>query len=293
MNIHELIGALVGRDPRLRETAASVEALYGSAGNISFQAFFEPVSALLIEKQAERLLDVRAEDVASWVSHMAGSTFCRMRALELPVLENLAADRTLAAMALIRSHFEAAAMAAYCLEQLTAAARSDEPLALAALIPKTLFGTGLKKFRDKHAAGELLLMCERDTIRICEAVESLDRFYYQDAAKGDLGVAYSLLCDFAHPNHRGVLGFMRAVDRPNGWLISYVKDEPPDNQMTVHAIDTLLISMRAGYAAVDMLRSWRVSERDQGHIDWFGPSPDDGARIWVLYLQRPLDRTAG
>jgi hypothetical protein len=289
MHTRDALAELVRRDPRLQENAAYVEALSQSTADISFQAFFEPLSAVLVEGNANRLLDVRAEDLASWVSHIAASTFCRMRALEVPVLENLVANRTLAAMALLRSHFEAAAMSAYCLERLTDAARSDEPSVLAALIPKTLFGTGLKKFRDKHAAADLLLMCERDTIRICEAVESLDKFYYQDDARGDLSVVYSLLCDFAHPNHRGVLGFMQAVERPNGWLISYVKDEPPDNQMTVHAIETLLVSMRAGYASSDMLRSWRFSERTRGHIDWRGPSPDDGARTWVRYLQRPLD----
>lgn len=289
MDIHQAIQELVGRDARLCETAASVEALSESTRDLELRPFFEPVSAVVIENKVQRLLALRAEDLASWLSHVAASTFCRMRALEVPVLENLIAHRTLAAMTLLRSHFEAAAMAAYCLEELTDAARHEHLPALADLIPKTLFGTGLAKFRDTHTAGELLSMCEGDTIRICHAVEALDRFYYQEAAKGDLAVVYSLLCDFAHPNHRGVLGFMQSVERTNGWVISYVKDEPPDKEMALHASETLLVSMRAGYSAGEMLRCWHFSEQTGGRIDWRGPSPDDAARIWVRYLQRPIE----
>lgn len=288
MHIHDALAELVRSEPSMQQLAESVEALSQSARAIEFQPFFEPVSAVVIEKGTERLIDVRAEDLASWASHIATSTFCRMHALEVPVLENLAAGRTLAAATILRSHLEAAAMAAYCLERLTDAARSDDPQRLAALIPKTLFGTGLKKYRDKHVAGDLLLTCEGDTIRVCEAVASLDKYYYQDAAQGDLSVAYSILCDFAHPNHRGVVGFMQAVEQPGGWLISYIRDEPRDNRMTVHAMETLLVSMRGGYSAGVMLRCWCFAER-HGRVAWRGPSPDDAARVWVRYLQRPLD----
>ena len=131
-------------------------------------------------------------------------------------------------MVLVRSHFEAAAMAAYCLDRLTDAARQDQPSALNDLIPRTLFGTGLIKHRDNDSIADLVTMCEGDTIRICRAVDSLDRFYFQEVSQGKLAVVYSLLCDYAHPNHRGVLDFMHSAERQDGWLISYTKGEPPN-----------------------------------------------------------------
>src|SRR4051812_12847654 len=136
MDIHQAIQKLVDRDARLGETAASIDALAKSTCDLNVEPFFEPVSLVAVERNAARLLEVRADDLASWVRHIAASTFCRMRAIEVPVLDNLIAARTLAAITLLRSHFEAAAMAAYCLEKLTKAARLEDLAALADLIPR-------------------------------------------------------------------------------------------------------------------------------------------------------------
>jgi hypothetical protein len=291
MNINQALAELVLGHPELKETAASVAALYDETGHVRLDPFFEPISTIFIKKdgkESHELVEVRAQDLTSWTRHILSSTICRMRALEEPIIEDLLADKTLATMVLVRSHFEAAAMAAYCLDRLTDAARQDQPNALKDLIPRTLFGTGLTKHRDKDSIADLMTMSEGDTIRICRAVDSLDRFYFQEASEGKLAVVYSLLCDYSHPNHRGVLDFMHSTERQDGWLISYTMEEPPNPEMRVHALETLLVSMRGGYAAAEMLRCWRFSPKEGGIIGWHWPSVDDRARVWERFLQRPF-----
>lgn len=290
MRINEALEELARGHPELKETAALVAALYDEIGHVQLDPFFEPTSTIFIKKDGKELhelIEARAQDLTSWTRHMSSSTLCRMRALEEPISEGIVAGKTLATMVLLRSHFEAAAMAAYCLDRLTDAARQDQPNALNDLIPRTLFGTGLKKHSDKDCIADLLTVCEGDTIRICRAVDSLDRFYFEEASQGKLAVVYSLLCDYAHPNHRGVLDFIHSAERQDGWLISYTKEEPPNVRMQVHALETLLVSMRGGYAAAEMLRCWRFSPKGGGLIEWHWPSVDDGARVWERFLQRP------
>lgn len=300
MTVEKALAKLVRRHPKLQETAAFILALYEEVRRVPHDPFFEAPSAIILKKDGKELRElvgVRAQDLTSWTRHISASMLCRMRAVEEPIIENLVAGRTLATMVLLRGHFEAAAMAAYCLERLTEAARQNQPNALNDLIPKTLFGTALKKHSDKdliadlptksHVSLKALTDIKADTIRICNAIKSLDRFYYQEAAEGKLEIVYSLLCEFAHPNHRGVLDFMHAVDRDDGWLISYTKEEPLNPDMQVHALETLLVSMRGGYSAGEMLRCWRFSQQDSGMIDWHWPSLSDGARIYGHFLQRP------
>jgi hypothetical protein len=188
-------------------------------------------------------------------------------------------------MILLRSHLEAAALAAHCLAELTAAARQGSVETLKELIPKTLFGTALKKHRDKVSVGELLNVSEGDTIQICAAIDSLDRFYYQEHSEGKLCVAYSLLCEFAHANHRSVMDFMAASERPGGWEITYQLERSTDPQLVAGGLQTLLVSMRAGHCACELLRSWEFKEQD-GQLVWQWPDADQGRRVWENLLQR-------
>lgn len=295
MTVHEGLAKLVQRHPELQVTAAFIAELYDEVGSVPLDTFFEPVSAILLKeegKERHELFEVWAQDLTSWTRHISASTQCRMRAIEEPIIENLVAGRTLAAMVLLRSHFETAAMATYCVERLTDVARQNNPNALNDLIPRTLFGTAMKKHRNKDSVADLLSMCEGDTIRICHAVESLDKFYFQEAAEGKLEIVYSLLCDFGHPNHRGILDFIHSVDRKDGWLISYKKEEPLNPEMQIRAVETLLVSMRGGYSAAEMLRCWQFTQRDNGTIHWHWPSLDDAARVWEHFLQRSSDGSA-
>lgn len=191
-------------------------------------------------------------------------------------------------MILLRSHFEAAALAAHCLAELSAAARQDNVEALGQLIVTTLFGTALKRHREKSSVADLLKFFEGDTIRICAAINSLDRFYYQEHADGKLSVVYSLLCEFAHPNHRGVMEFMVASEQEGGWEVKYELTAVPNTELIVGAIDTVLVSMRAGYSTGELLRCWQFSEQG-GQVVWRGPSPDQGKEVWEDLLQRAAE----
>jgi hypothetical protein len=252
--------------------------------------FFENVSVTISdEKWRATLLSVGAAELNSWTSHMASSMWCRLRTIEKPILENVALGNTLVGMILLRAHLEAAAMAAYCLEQVTKAARSNDFDQLAELIPKTLFGTSMLKHRDKESVAERLHSFETKTVdSICRAVDALDAFYYQEHAEGTLGIVYSLLCEFAHPNHRGVMDFMIAEDRPNGWEIVYGVQRPTPPKMALKALETLVVTMQGGYSASQMLSCWRFTEDADGTLRWNGPSREEADRIWQRVLQRPI-----
>src|SRR6266478_6090432 len=123
VDFKEVVAQLARSDPNLRGTGAKLTTLFDQSKETQVEPFFEPVAAILIKKGEHELLDVSAQHLTSWTQHISASTLCRMRTLEAPIVEHLLAGRTLAALVLLRSHFEAASMAAYCLEQLTAAAR--------------------------------------------------------------------------------------------------------------------------------------------------------------------------
>ena len=210
-----------------------------------------------------------------------------MHCLEAPVISSVVEPNILATMVLLRGHLETAALATYCLQQLTESARNNDPKKLRKIILNTLFGTAMKKHRKREAVSALLTMTEGDTVRICHAVDAMDNYYYQEAAEGKLAVVYSLLCEFAHPNHRGALDFMQAAERPDGWLVTYQRDAPENVEMQKHALETLLVSMRSGYSAAEMLRCWGFSGADEGTINWEYPTMRDVNRIRVDLLQRP------
>jgi hypothetical protein len=264
--------------PALAEDAKAIELVDQHVQGLPLRPFFEPVSVTLVSKGKRgdvlngkrEVLGVGPEELTSWTRHVALGTRCRMRALEDPIVGHLQAGQTMPAMILLRSHLEAAALAAHCLRELTAAARQGSVETLKELIPKTLFGTALKKHRDKVSVGELLKVFEGDTVQICSAIDSLDRFYYQEQSEGKLCIAYSVLCEFAHPNHRGVKDFMVASERPGGWEITYQLEASADPQLVARGLETLLVSMRAGYAAGELLLSWEFREQD-GQLVARGP----------------------
>ena len=288
MRIDEGIASLIRQHPDLAGTAKLILRLRNEAERLALTPFAEPVSTMMIEKGKHELLAVGPADLASWTKHIAAMTLCRMHCLETPVISNAVEPNILATMVLLRSHFETAALATYCLQELTKAAKNHDSTMLRGIIPKTLFGTGLKRHRKREPVSALLTMTEGDTIRICHAVDAMDKYYYQEAAEGALAVVYSLLCEYAHPNHRSALDFMRSAERPDGWIVTYERDATKNSEIQKHALETLLVSMRSGYSAAEMLRCWGFSERGDGTINWKWPTMDDGDRIWVDLLQRPI-----
>ncbi len=282
--------------PATATSAKAVAALASHIQRLPLDPFFEPASVTLVSKGNKRhvmdgereLLDVGCNELTSWARHIAYGTRCRMGDLERVIVEHLSRGEALPAMILLRSHFEAAALAAHCVAELSAAARQEKVQALGQLMVATLFGTALKKHREKTSVADLLKSFEGDTIRICAAVNSLDSFYYREHSNGELSVAYSLLCEFAHPNHRGVMDFMVASEQAAGWEIKYELTAVPNAELIAGAIDTLLVSMRAGYSAGELLRCWQFSELG-GQLVWRGPSPDQAKGVWEDLLQRTAE----
>jgi hypothetical protein len=126
-----------------------------------------------------------------------------------------------------------------------------------------------------------------NTIRICHAIEALDRYVFQDKATGEIGVIYSILCEFSHPNHRGVMAFKKSEPTSAGWTIQYDLEEPFDAQMACRLLESLLVSMRAGYSASEMLRAWDFGVDGDG-IEWIYPSLDTAERVWTTLVQRKV-----
>jgi len=285
--ISNVLASIHNKYPESGESIASILQLDARAQRISLEPFFEPISATILSRGKQRLAQVRASDLASWVQHISQGTYCRLRALEAPVVENLGGGRVLAAITLLRAHLEAAALAAYCLDQLTSSIRTNNMEEMAELIPKTLFGTSMQKHRERPAIADLLTVFEGDTIRLCRAIEALDRYYYGEFADGQIPKAYSLLCEFAHPNHRGIMHLMSADERPEGWVITYRAEEHPEAMAIPKALEILLVSMRSGYSAGELLRCWRFDDRT-GRVVSRGPAENEAARIWQDFLQGPI-----
>jgi len=275
--------------PSTRVYEASLRALDAEIDRHPRTPFVESVSVTIAdEKRKAKLLSVGASELKSWSCHIASSMWSRLRALERPVLDNFASGNTLAGMILLRAHLEAAAMAAYCLDELTRAARAGDFNSLSELIPRTLFGTSMLKHREKDSVAERLYFFETTTINsICRAVDALDKFFYQEHADGTLAVAYSLMCEYAHPNHRGVMDFMTSTDGPNGWHIVYGNQRPTPPEMALKVLETLVVTMQGGYAASQMLSCWSFRDDSDGTLLWNTPSAEEANRIWRDLLQRP------
>src|SRR5262249_55883817 len=121
------------------------------AAALPFEVFREPVALLEWNDTGNnRIENLDAEYLTGWSRHMAYSMRVRLRAFEPGIVEELGAGRALAAQVLLRSHLEAAAMAALCLETLMDSDRDK----LSRLVPQTLFGTALfnKAKRDERVA---------------------------------------------------------------------------------------------------------------------------------------------
>src|SRR2546425_826211 len=135
MSIHDAVETLIQRHSESAADLRAITDLHDATTKMATEEFFEPVSAIALEKERRTLLAAGAEDLFSWTRHIAGSTVRRMVALEPSILESVAAGRLLAATVLLRAHIEAAAMAAHSLECLTNAAATAEVSALLDLIP--------------------------------------------------------------------------------------------------------------------------------------------------------------
>ena len=281
----ELIDKLRARIPDC-EFVERIAKLDVVAAALPFEVFREPVALTeLNDTGNNRIVNLDAEYLTSWSRHMAYSMRVRLLALEPGIVEELAAGRALAAQVLLRSHLEAAAVAALCLETLKGADHD----ALSRLVPQTLFGTALfnKAKRDERVA-EMLTYSEQRTITISQAMAALHRFAYPDGGPDNTSIAYGLLCEASHPNHRGTKLFVRAEDvdptGEYGWYVTYSDTESVPEELTKKLVEMFLFSMSSGYGATELLRNMQLSNSGDGVVV-HGVPEEAGRKIWFDILQ--------
>jgi len=279
---------LADREPAASRTLDAIRSLSALAAELPLPAFLEPVSAVQLQpKKGGELIGVAADDLRSWCRHIAFRTRVRLNGIEGAIVHELARGQVLPAAILLRSHIEAAALATYCLETLSECARNDARQPLTDLMYKTLFGTSLNKFAGDdayQATAALLSWVETRTIQITKAIAALDQYINPNGPRGEIAVLYSILCEFAHPNQRGTLDFASSVPAAGGWMIRYNLSDTGTGRNAAWLLSALLLSMRAGYSASEMLRAWDFDD-GQPAVRWIWPSQQDGDRIWHTIIQ--------
>lgn len=257
------------------------------AGALPYEVFREPVAITELSNSGNnRLVNLDAHYLTGWSRHMAYSMRVRLRALEPSIVRELADGHALAPQVLLRSHLEAAAMSALCLKTL----KDCDIESLSRLVPQTLFGTALfnKAKRDERVA-EMLTYSEQRTITISHAMDALHRFTHPDGGPNNTGIAYGLLCEASHPNHRGTKLFVQTENvepaGEYGWHVIYSDLESVPEMLTEKLVEVLIFSMSAGYGATELLRNMHISDSREGVIV-HGVPPKVGEKIWFDILQK-------
>lgn len=260
----------------IEETLKKIEALFPEHGEtlqrlrlvrtealaLPYEPFFEPKSVLDLSGKTPRLIAVTLPGVVAWARHIAYSTRVRMLALEPALVASVAAGSLTSAMVLLRSHAETAGLA--CLALLTL--REGNHQVLVDLMQRTLFGSALargwKPFAD---LADLLPMSESQPLTAGLLMDALDRFVAAgDQGNGRYRAAYGLMCEYAHPNSRGMLGFAQSAEEALGWQIQYSLTEHVGSDGACMALSLLVEMMRLGYSGSEFLRNGVVHETDTG-----------------------------
>ena len=272
--------------PEHGESLRRLQLIRTEAMSLPYDDFFEPKSVLDLSGKTPRLIAVTRPDVLAWTRHMAYSTRVRMLALEPAIVASVAAGSLTSAMVLLRSHAETAGLA--CLSLLTL--RDGTREALVDLIQRTLFGSALargwKPFEDLAA---LFPMSEFHPPTAGSLMDALDRFVAAGVkGNGRYKAAYGLMCEYAHPNSRGMLGFARSTEEALGWQIHYSATEQVGSEGANMALSLLVEMMRLGYSGSEFLRNGDVHEAVAG-FSIAPPQPNAMRRILtkLMLLEGP------
>jgi hypothetical protein len=112
------------------------------------------------------------------------------------------------------------------------------------------------------------------------------RYVYQESDSGEIGVVYSVLCEFAHPNPRGINAFATSELTGEGWTIRYGLDESFDTDLAIRLVNCLAVSMQAGYSVSEMLRAWDFEDGSDG-IRWIWPPQEVVRGVWTTFIRAP------
>lgn len=255
--------------------------------------FFEPASVIDGTYKRKRLVSLDPILLRAWCRHIAFSTRVRLIQIEDSIPTLLLENLQLPAFVLIRSHVEAAGLSALCLNTLSDCMSTGDVSPLMELIPRTLFGTSLRRQSQKDEVTSALLSFEEgDPPKVAELLKGLEEFARSTGGDGSyFPRTYSLLCESAHPNLRGTRDFteVRDVD-DRGWEIKYGNANANPTQAAEVILDVLVNSMKVGYS------SWMMLLRADFHISdnqvvYESPSPEDLEEIWKNIVH--CDSTSG
>lgn len=289
MDFNECVDALSGAYPEATRHLEVIRRARVTAEQTALDAFFEPVSVLDLSQSPSRLISFGPEILLAWIRHVSHATHVRLHSFEPGILSELCAQRLLPAMVLIRSHLEASAFACLAERSLVESAASGDPAPLQTLIPKMLLGTSMRSAakHDKNIES-LLTMGEQMTITIKQAMIAMENLVRDlSAADGNTGVrqTYSFLCEFTHPNPRGIRGFSKVLEQSDdGWVIEYSRTEEFESAHVNMALEVLARSARVGYFTAELLRHFDIEVTDDG-FQPIPPGDDELRRIWVEILQ--------
>lgn len=238
--------------PDLRHTIERIAQVRREAYSRPYEEFLEPISAFDLSGNSPRLIGLTLANVHAFSRHMAYGARARMLSLEMPILEAIVAERLTASMVLLRSHAETAGLA--CLALMTL--RDCDSDRLRDVVQRSLFGSALAKgWKSFGDLADFVPSTEADPPLAGQLMHALDRFV---VAGGDPSnrykAAYGLLCEYAHPNSRGMLGFARSAEEAMSWRIRYTPSEEIRTTDPEMVLALLLEMMRLGYAASEFLR---------------------------------------
>jgi hypothetical protein len=251
--LDEIFTRALAAFPNSADTIGRIRQVRREAQSRPYEEFFEPKTAFDLSGRSPRLIGLSLPDAEAWAKHMAYSTRVRMLSLEPAILDAIVNDHLTPAVVLLRSHSETAGLACLALMTLRGAALDR----LREVIQRTLFGSALakgwKSFKD---LAEFVPQTESQPASAGDLMKALDSFVAAGSeGNGRYQAAYGILCEFAHPNNRGMLGFMRSVDFPPvGWRIRYSPTEEVRSDDREMVLGLLLEMMRLGYSASEFLR---------------------------------------
>jgi hypothetical protein len=186
-------------------------------------------------------------------------------------------------MVLLRSHVEAAGLACLAERTLSKSAHDGDLEPLQVLISKTLFGTALHRTAKKdEELQDLINQSAQETITIAAAIDALEQFVGPEST-GVFRRNYAILCDFAHPNIRGVAGFSRVLEESDeGWTIQYSYAEKVEEPHVSMVLDLFYSSVGLGYCASEILRLCRFTQDDCG-FEIYSPTEVEMRGIWERF----------
>jgi hypothetical protein len=292
LEVVEVIERLEQMFPGLRTTTSALKATLRATRSFDYPEFAEPPTLLVLGSDGQTEVEIDADLIVAWVGHMSHSSRLRMEILEDAVLRSLVNSEVIASATLARAHLEAAAWAAYAYEELSKVSETGSWARLKQLLPKMLYGTAIAR-EAKRIPPDDRNPSWLEAASVMKAIDALDRFFQETTGETAMPLRplYAWLSDYAHPALRGVRHLVNAtVGIPDGWTISYSRNERVSAADADVILRSLLVSMRFGYGASFLMRLGTIEE-DGPNMKYLKPDPADEMDVkrHIMFGENPED----